>query len=114
MSVQVTRSRRNYADLVETVAVPRAVTAKPMITLTAVGRSRRAVVWVRLTVPDVVVPGEVTVKVGGQVVTGTLDDGRVRLRVTGLEPGVQQVRAWYAGNGPVRRARAVSSVHVLR
>ena len=114
MSVRITRSRRNYADLVETIAVARAVTAKPAITLGTAGRSRKAVVWVRLTVPGVTVPGQVTVKVGGQAATATLEDGRAKLIVRGVEPGDRLVRAWYAGSGPIRPARASSTVHVLR
>ncbi len=114
MSVQVTRSRRNYSDLVETVPVAGMVTAKPTITLTAAGRRHRAVAWVRVTVPDVVVTGQVTVKVGKEVVTATLTGGRARLRVTGVEPGVRRVRAWYAGSGAIRRAKASTTVRVLR
>ncbi|WP_183100830.1 CHAP domain-containing protein [Nocardioides pelophilus] len=114
LSVQVTRSRRNFADLVETVAAPRIVTAKPTMTLTADGRSRKAVVRVRLAVPDVTVPGEVTVKVGSQVVTATLVDGRAKLVLTDIAPGDRQVRAWYAGSGAIRKAKAVSTVRILR
>ncbi|WP_322938104.1 CHAP domain-containing protein [Nocardioides bizhenqiangii] len=114
MAAQITRSRRNYADLVETVAVARAVSAKPTMTLSAVGRSRKAVVTVQLTVPDVTVPGQVTVKVGGQVATATLVDGRARLVVGGVEPGDRLVRAWYAGSGPIRPAKSSTTVRVLR
>ena len=71
-------------------------------------------VWVRLTVPGVTVPGQVTVKIGGQVSTATLDDGRAKLIVRGLEPGDRTVRTWYAGSGPIRAARATSTVRVLR
>jgi surface antigen len=114
MSVDITRTRRNYADLVETVAVEREVTAKPTVTLTAAGRSRRAVVWVQVTVPDVTVPGQVTVKVGSQVATAVLEGGRARVVVRGVEPGERLVRSWYAGSGPIRPAKASSTVRVLR
>ena len=115
MSVQITRSRRNYADLVETVRVAGKVTAKPTVTLGASGRSRKAVVWVRVTVPDVTVPGDVTVKIGSQAVTATLDDGgRAKVVVTGLEPGERQIRAWYAGSGAILAAKASTTVRVLR
>ena len=114
MAVRITRSRRNYADLVETVAATRAVTAKPTVTLTAVGRSRRAVVRVQVTAPDITVTGDVTVKVGAQLATATLVDGRARVVVTGVEPGERRVRAWYPGNGSVLRAKTESTVHVLR
>ena len=114
MSLQITRSRRNYADLVETVAVARPVTAKPAMTLGVAGRSRRAVVRVALTVPGTTVPGQVTVKVGGQVASATLDDGRARVVVRGVEPGDRLVRAWYGGSGSFRPVRASTTVHVLR
>jgi surface antigen len=114
MSVQVTRSRRNYADLVETVAVARTVSARPALTVGAAGRSRRAVVWVRLTVPGATVPGQVTVKVGGRVATGPLEAGRAKLVVRGLEPGERLVRAWYPGSGAFRPAKGSTTVRVLR
>ncbi len=114
MAVRITRSRHNYADLVETVAATRAVTAKPTVTLVAEGRSRRAVVRVQVTAPDITVTGDVTVKVGAQLATATLVDGRARVVVTGVEPGERRVRAWYAGNGSVLRAKAESTVRVLR
>jgi surface antigen len=114
MSVRVTHSRRNYSDLVETVAAERIVTAKPTITLSADGRSRTAMAWVRVTVPGVTVSGEVTVKVGAQLATATLEDGRAKLVLTGIEPGDRQVRAWYAGSGPITPAKAVSTVRILR
>jgi hypothetical protein len=114
MSVRITRSRRNYADLVETVAVARPVSAKPTVTMTAVGRSRRAVVWLRLEVPGVIVTGQVTAKVGGQVATADLVDGRAKLVVRGVEPGERIVRTWYAGKGPIRPARASTTIRVLR
>lgn len=113
MSAQVTRTRRNFADLVETVPVEGTVTAKPTMTLEAVGRSRRAVVVVELAVPGVVVPGDVTINVGGQVVTVTLVDGRARVVVRGVEPGDRRARAWYAGSGSILPAKASSTVHVL-
>ncbi len=114
MSVQIIRSRRNYADLVETIALEHAITAKPAMTLGAAGRSRKAVVWVRLAVPGANVPGQVTVKVGHEVATGTLVDGRVKVVVRGVEPGDRRVRAWYGGSGPILRARGSSTVRVLR
>jgi len=114
MSVQVTRARHNYTDLVETVAAPRAVMVKPSVTLSTVGRARRAVVRVVVAAPDVVIAGDVTVKVGGQLATATLVDGRARIVVRGVAPGERKVLAWYPGNGPVLRARAASTVRVLR
>ncbi len=114
MAVQITRSRRNYADLVETVASSRAVTARPTITLGTAGRSRAAVVWVRLTVPDVTVPGQVTVNVGGEVATAALEGGRAKLVFRGIAPGDRLVRTWYAGSGAIRAARASTTVRVLR
>jgi surface antigen len=114
LSARITRSRRNYGDLVETLALERAVTAKPAVTMTAEGRSRRAVVHVELTVPGIVVAGQVTVKVGTQVATATLVDGRARVVVRGVEPGERRVRVWYAGDGPIRPAKAAGTVRVLR
>jgi surface antigen len=114
MSVQITRSRRNYADLVETIALDSVVVAKPTMTLGAAGRSRKAVVWVRLTVPGVTVPGQVTVKVGRQVATGTLVDGRARVVVRGVAPGDRLARAWYGGSGAILRAKGTIPVHVTR
>ena len=113
MAVQVTRTRRNYSDLVETITLERAITAKPTMTLSAAGRSRKAVVWVRLAVPGVTVPGQVTVKVGAQVATGVLEDSRARVVVRGVEPGDRLVRAWYGGSGAIRSAKAQVAVHVL-
>jgi surface antigen len=114
MSVEITRSRRNYADLVETIRVAGTVAAQPTVALTAEGRSRRAVVRVHVAAPDVAVSGDVTVKVGRQVVTATLEDGRARVVVTGLQPGEQRVRAWYAGGGALLPAKASTAVRVLR
>jgi surface antigen len=114
MSVQVTRKRQDYADLVETITSERAVTVKPTMTVNAVGKSRRAVVRVHVTVPGLVVPGQVTVKVGRQVATGTLVDGRARIVVRGVAPGDRLARAWYAGSGAILRAKGSTPVHVTR
>jgi surface antigen len=112
MSVEITRTRPNYADLVETIALESVITAKPTITLRASGRSRKAVVWVRLTVPGVIVPGQVTVQVGRQVATGTLVDGRVRVVVRDVAPGDRLVRARYDGSGAILGAKGTIPVRV--
>ncbi|WP_183095170.1 CHAP domain-containing protein [Nocardioides stalactiti] len=113
MSVQVTRAHRNFSDLVETVAADRPVTAKPTVTISAAGRRHRAVVWVRVTVPEVAVTGDVTVKVGARVVTATLVDGRAKVLVPDVAAGERRVRVRYAGSGPVRPARASTTTTVL-
>ena len=113
ISVQVTRSRRNYADLVETVPVAGTVTTKPTIELGTVGRSHKAVVRIRATAPGASVDGPVTVKVGTHVVTATLVGGHARVVVKDLAAGDRRVRVRYAGAGPVLPARARTSVHVL-
>ncbi len=114
ISVEVTRSRPNYADLVEIVRVEGRVFAQPTVAVNADGRSRRAVVRVQVTVPDVSVDGDITVKIGRQVVTATLEGGRAKVVVTGLEPGERAVRAWYAGSGAIRPGKASGTVRVLR
>jgi len=114
VSVRLTRTRHNYADLVENVSTSEPVTARPTLSLFADGRSKRAVVRVRVTVPGVTVSGEVTVKVGARLATATLEDGRARLVVTGLAAGERRVRVRYAGSGPIRPARASATVRVLR
>ena len=66
----------------------------------------------RVTVPDVVVSGEVTVKVGRQVVTATLDGGRARLASPAWSPVstgpglVRRQRGDPAGEGVDHGARA--------
>ncbi|PWN01452.1 hypothetical protein DJ010_18040 [Nocardioides silvaticus] len=114
LAVQVTRSRRNYADLVETARVDGKVVAKPTVTVTPTGRSRKAVVRVQVTVPDVGVPGDVTVKVGGRTVTATLVSGQAKAVVKGLEPGSRTVRVQYAGSGSILPAKGSASVRILR
>jgi hypothetical protein len=113
LSVQVTHSRRNYADLVETVPVPRTITTKPTLELGTAGRSHKAVVWIRATAPGAAVDGDVTVKVGTHVVTATLVGGRAKVVVQDLAAGDRRVRVRYAGAGPILPARARTSVHVL-
>ncbi|MEZ0578552.1 CHAP domain-containing protein [Nocardioides sp. MH1] len=114
LAVQVVRTRRNYADLVETVALPSAVTTKPTVTVTTAGRSHKAVVWVRATAPGAAVAGPVTVKVGTHVVTATMTDGRAKVVVKDLAPGMRRVKVRYAGNGAVLPARGRATVQVLR
>ncbi|KAA1418807.1 CHAP domain-containing protein [Nocardioides humilatus] len=113
MYVQVVRTRRNYADLVETVPVAGMVTTKPTLTLGTSGRSHKAVVWIRATAPGASVDGDVTVKVGTKVVTVAMTGGRAKVVVKDLAAGDRRIRVRYAGDGPVRPARARTMVHVL-
>lgn len=114
LSVRVTRTRRNYADLVETARIDGRVVAKPTVDLTTRARPRRAVVKVAVGTPEITVTGDVTVKVGRQSVTATLTGGRARVVVKGLAPGVRKVRVRYAGDGPILAAQARTTVRVQR
>jgi len=114
VSVQVALSRRNYADRVETVTAGE-VTTVPTADLRATGKSRKAVVVVTLQALGVSeVHGTVTIRVGGREVVAELTDGRARAVVAGLQPGERTVRMTYGGRGPVRTAKATTTVRVLR
>lgn len=115
LALQVTLSRRNYADRVRTVRVEGTASTRPVIDLRTEGGSGKAVVVARLTAPGIdPVPGSVTVRVGGSEVVARLEDGRARVVVKELSAGEKTVRVEYAGHGAVLPARAATTVRVTR
>ncbi len=83
--------------------------------MTPVGKSRAVVVRVRATAPGVSpVTGTVLVKVGQRSQRVSLVDGRARVRIAPVAPGMRRVRVSYSGSEVVRSAFSRTPVRVLR
>ncbi|WP_162251494.1 MULTISPECIES: CHAP domain-containing protein [unclassified Nocardioides] len=114
VSLQVNRTRKNYAPLAETVAVPGVVTSPAKITIVTDGRGRTAYARVRVTAPGVVpVTGKVIIRIGKWSDTVNLVDGRARVSVRVGTSGTKEVAVRYLGSTVVPAARATGSVNVL-
>lgn len=115
IALQVNRTRKNYAPLAETVAVPGVVTSPPRITIVTDGRNRTAYVRVRVTARGVSpVTGKVTIRIGRWKDTVNLVDGRARVWVRVASLGSKNVIVRYLGSPAVPAARKDSSVSVPR
>lgn len=113
MSLRINRTRKNYAPLAETVAVPGVVTSPATITIVTDGRRRVAYARVRVTAPGVVpVTGKVIIRIGKWSDTVNLVDGRARVSVRVGSLGTKEVAVRYLGSTVVPASRATSSVSV--
>ncbi len=114
MSVRVDLRHPGYRDRVVTLVSER-VRTTPTLHVRTEGRPGRAVVGLRVTAPGVEAPrGRVTVRVGVTEVTGRLEDGRLRVVVRDLLPGLRSVRVTYEGTEVVRPGLLRTTVRVLR
>lgn len=113
LRLRVELTHPGYRDRVLLIAAPRRVTTTPELRVAAEGKRGRAVVRVRVVAPGVdTVPGRVTVRIGGQQVTGRLVDGRLRAVLDGLDAGKRTVKVSYAGTRIVRPGRTSTTVRV--
>ncbi|RYB92064.1 CHAP domain-containing protein [Nocardioides oleivorans] len=115
ISVQVTSSHRNFRATTETIAAKAPVTTVAEVRVRAQASRKRVTVDLRVKAPGAPAPdGAVTVRIGGQTVTGQLTRGRERLVVRGLAPGRYRVLVTYAGTPLVQPAKARATILVAR
>ena len=115
ISVRTRLSHTAYRD--ETVVVEAAgpITTRPTLSVWTEGRPHRAVVRLKVTAPGVETPGgRATVRIGRRSVTGRLEDGRLRIVIGDLEPGLRTVRVFYTGTEVVLPERLTTTVRVPR
>ncbi|MGI9156833.1 MAG: CHAP domain-containing protein [Marmoricola sp.] len=102
MSVRITIGSPHYLPSTSVVRTPGVTTTRPTLTLSSVGKSKHAVVSVRVRAPGVAGPtGRVTVKVGLRSRTVQVVNGRAKADVEGLTHGVRQVRVYYLGTSTI-------------
>ncbi|WP_121251970.1 CHAP domain-containing protein [Nocardioides ferulae] len=115
IAVEVAMRRNGYRDHAFTVRTGAKVTTRPLLAVRALGKTKRAVVVLRISAPGVADPGgRFTVRAAGREVSGRFVDGKARVVVPDLRPGERTVRVDYAGAGMVEAARARTTVTVLR
>ncbi|MCX6401980.1 MAG: CHAP domain-containing protein [Propionibacteriales bacterium] len=115
ISVQIGRTRKNYAPLTEKVAATGVVTSAPTLWITTDGRRGAAIVKVTVTSHGVEpVTGKVVVRIGARSQTVTLVDGRARVTLPISTPGRRDVIVRYLGSTVVPAARKDSTVTVPR
>jgi surface antigen len=115
ISVRVDLSHEGYRD--ETVIVePRGpIRTRPTVLVWTEGRPRRAVVLLKVTAPGVDTPrGRARVRIGRRHVSGRLENGRLRVVLGDLDPGLRNVRVAYLGTDVVVAERVVTTVRVKR
>ncbi len=112
---RATLSKPRYRSVV-TSADAGLVTTPSTVTVTPVGRSRAAVVKVRVAAAGLATRpgGIVTVTIGRQTDQARLVDGRVRIRLADLGKGKRVVRVSYSGTDVVEPRRAWARVWVRR
>ena len=111
---QVALARQNYLPRTEQVRVG-SVSVTPKMSIAASGRSRKALVVVRVKAPGVgKAGGEVLIKVGKRRVSVPVERGRSKVWLGGVEPGRQRVVARYLGDDRVARGRVTSEVWIKR
>ena len=114
LSVEVTWDRRNFRATTETVAVP-PVTTVPEVRVRPEAKRGRVAVDIRVKALGAPKPaGAVTVSVGRRTVEGQLVDGRVRLVVRDVRPGMRPLVVSYAGTDVVQPAVSRTTVTVPR
>ncbi|MGH3361144.1 MAG: CHAP domain-containing protein [Nocardioides sp.] len=115
MSVRVKLRHPGYRDRVVSLPATERIRTRPTLHVRSEGRPGRALVRLRVTAPGVETPGgRATIRVGIREVTGRLEDGRLRVVVRNLTPGLRTVRVTYAGTDVVLPGRARTTVKVLR
>jgi hypothetical protein len=115
LSVRIDLQRNGYRDRSMTLASDGPVVTAPTLRLDASGRTRRAIVALRVTAPGVPGPGgEATVRIDGRSATTDVVDGRMRLVVRQLDPGRHTVRVAYAGTRIVLPGDVSTMVRVWR
>lgn len=115
ISLQIGRTRKNYAPLTEKVAATGIVTSAPTLWVTTDGRQGAAVVKVTVTAHGVEpVTGKVTVRIGSRSQTVTLVDGRGKAVLPISTPGRRDVIVRYLGSTVVPAARKDTTVVVPR
>ena len=91
------------------------IRTRPTLSVWTEGRPHRAVVRLKVTAPGVETPGgRATVRIGRRSVTGRLEDGRLRVVIGDLDPGLRTVRVSYAGTAVVLPERLTTTVRVPR
>ncbi len=115
LSVKIHLSHEGYRDRTLSVSAERLVTTRPTLSVRTRGRPGRAVVSLKVAAPGVTTPrGRATVRIGDQLATGRLEDGRLRVVIGDLGAGVHNVRVRYEGTDVVRPGQLVTTVRVPR
>jgi len=115
ISVRVHLSHHGYRDETVLVEAKGPITTRPTLSVWTEGRPERAVVRLKVTAPGVNTPrGRATVRIGRHSVTGRLEDGRLRIVIGDLAPGVHKVRVSYAGTDVVLPEHLATTVRVPR
>lgn len=92
-------TKDKWKPMTHEVVVAEQVRTAARVKVAPRSRKRAAVIKVRVLAPGAnPVAGKVEIKVGKQVVTATLEDGRARVRFDGLVRGERPVRVTYAGS----------------
>ncbi len=111
---QVTMSKRNYLTRVERVSRG-PVTSTPNVRVKAVGKSRKALVVVRVRARGFGrPPGEVKIKIGNRQTLVPLVRGKAKTWVHRVPSGDARVVVKYLGSKVVARGRAVEQVNIRR
>jgi len=91
------------------------IRTRPSLLVWTEGRRGRAVVRLKVTAPGVDTPrGRASVRIGRHRVTRRLEDGRLRVVIGDLGPGLRNVRVAYGGTDVVLPERLVTTVRVQR
>ncbi len=113
ISLQINRTRKNYAPLPETLTRPGVVTSPGTVRLTTTTRGRTVKARIQITAPGVApVTGEVRVRIGGTIRTVRLVDGRAAVSAKVYSAGRKDVIVTYLGSAAVPRVRRNASVVV--
>jgi surface antigen len=115
ISVRVELSREGYRDKRVLVEPKGLIRTRPTLLVWTEGRAQRAVVQLKVKAAGVDTPrGRATVRIGRSHVSGRLEDGRLRVVVRDLDPGLHRVRVAYLGTEVVVADRVVTTVRVRR
>jgi len=115
ISVRVHLSHQGYRDKTVLVEAKGPIRTRPTLSVWTEGRPKRAVVRLKVTAPGVNTPGgRATVRIGRHSVTGRLEDGKLRVVIDDLDPGLHNVRVAYGGTDVVIAERLVTTVRVPR
>ncbi len=115
MAVRVRLTRTGYRAHTLVLEADGPVTTAPSLKLGAVGKPRRVVATLHVTAPGVSSPGgRATVRVGDRSVTGRVVDGRLRVVLRDITPGLRTVRVAYAGTDVIRAGKTSMTVRVPR
>jgi surface antigen len=115
ISVRVLLSHQGYTDKTVVAADKGPIRTRPTLSVWTEGRPHRAVVRLKVTAPGVDTPGgRASVRIGRDSVTGRLEDGRLRVVIDDVDPGLRTVRVHYEGTDVVMAERLETTVRVPR